>query len=1141
MFLNERAKTVLKERYVKKDAKGNPIEEPEDVFKRVAHAIAVPLKGVEGYEDFEEILLQSLENLEFVPNSPTLMNAGKNKLCLSACFVVELLDSMSDIYDTIKRAALIQKAGGGVGADFSRIRESDSPVSTTGGKASGPISFLRTMNASTESIKQGGTRRGANMAVLRVDHPDILDFIACKDQDGEFSNFNISIGITNDFMEKAMKKEDYDLISPITGKVGTLNAGEVFELILEQAWKNGEPGLIFLDKMNEFNAIPSRPFRAVNPCFASYQKVYTHEGFQNVEDIANREDIFLPLPEQGCFVQDVMDTWGKDVVKKNGSYFIRSKVTFSGNKEVREIVLSNGSSFFLTDNHPLTITRFIDNELQEIKVSVKGLQIGDLIKENHNPIVKKEKGYLNKAKRIGHIIGWLGKSGYYTMDRRLGLVFNKESEYETISYFKEIMEDLELSYKQFFLDKEQTLVVIELMEKGFIEKQVGYSHKDKGFSSKWLTGSRSFLIGLVESALSGSLLEGAYCTYYSNNHNNLIIMQSVLSMLGLTSCIDSVYFRDYLEDYKEKVKKTRLYIDTNYDVYKLTIEDKDLIRLYERMQLVDPGKEETLKGIVLEYESSHKSSYALEDEGMLSILNIKEREKTDTYDITVPVGHLVLLPSGVWVHNCGEQMLDSFDSCNLGSINLNTVLDEMEGGGYILNMDKLRQITRTGVQALDSIITINNYPLEEIKERTLQTRNIGLGIMGLADMLIKLDIPYASQAARDLSASILFEIREEARLTSCGLAGRLGSFPWIEDSIYKGSTLRNATITTIAPTGTISIIANCSSGMEPLFALGFTRNQLDREFIEVSDVARDYLIRKGYWNKEVEECIGRTGSVQSIPNLPKEIKEVLRTANEIGYEDHVLMQSALQEYIDSGISKTVNLDKEATVDDVRKVYLKAYETRCKGITVYRDGSREGQVLTAGTSTRLDTIEAPALSYGSVIERPKRLYGITEKVSTGCGNLYVTVNTDGKRILEVITNNGKASGCDIQSQANSRNISIMYRSGLPTELVIKQSKGLRCPSALKNDKAEGLSCPDIMARVVMSVQKQLDEGTLFTNITGGSCGGNCSCHKEEKKVPFTVVEEHLHVKGYYECPECGNFTMAMEEGCRKCIECGYSRC
>jgi len=734
--LSDNALRVLEKRYLTKDGEGQVVETPQELFRRVARHIASAELVYDPKADvsfWEETFYQLMANLEFLPNSPTLMNAGRELGQLSACFVLPIEDSMESIFDAVKYTALIHKSGGGTGFSFSRLRPERDRVGSTGGVASGPVSFMRAFDVTTDVIKQGGMRRGANMAILNVEHPDILEFIEAKENQEALTNFNLSVAVTDEFMKAVEKSTDYNLVNPRTGEVtGKLNAKEVFDKIVDMAWRTGDPGIVFIDEINRHNPTPG--------------------------------------------------------------------------------------------------------------------------------------------------------------------------------------------------------------------------------------------LGKIEST-----------------------------------------------------------------------------------------------------------------------------------------------------NPCGEQPLLPFESCNLGSINLSRIVADKDGQPYI-DYDKISQTVKLAVRFLDNVIEVNQFPLPEIEEMTKTTRKIGLGVMGFADMLIQLGIPYDSEQGLVVAKEIAHFISEEADKASIELAQERGVFPAFEGSIYDspdGPRFRNASRTTIAPTGSLSIIANCSSGIEPLFALSYVRHILEgEEFIEVNPYFEEAAKKGGFYSPELMKQLAEGKRLKDIEEVPEEIKRLFITAHDISPEWHVKMQAAFQKFTDSAVSKTVNFPHDATSEDVAKVYMLAYQEGLKGITIYRDRSRESQVLTVGEGIRKSEGKlAPR-------KRPKVTRGVTERVNTGCGYIYVTVNFDNRGISEVFSTLGKAGGCAAaQLEAISRLTSLALRSGIDIDSLVKHLRGIRCPSIAWEQGHAILSCADAIASVL---EKYIRE-------------------KNNPDSMGTSTKNPEMVKNWAgQCPDCGG-PLIHQEGCNICLACGFTKC
>ncbi|MFW8600563.1 vitamin B12-dependent ribonucleotide reductase [Desulfobacterota bacterium M19] len=728
------ALTVLNKRYLIKDNNSEVTETPQDMLWRVAKTVAAGEVNYQNGASVDELAFEFYDMMaafDFLPNSPTLMNAGRELGQLSACFVLPVEDSMESIFEAVKQTALIHKSGGGTGFSFSRIRPHNDLVHSTKGVSSGPLSFMSVFDCATETIKQGGTRRGANMAILRVDHPDIMDFIKVKSDLSTLNNFNLSVAITDEFMDAVRTDSEYSLINPRDGEVvKKQSATKVFRQIVKQAWLSGEPGIVFIDRMNAKN----------------------------------------PTPDAGAI-------------------------------------------------------------------------------ESTNP--------------------------------------------------------------------------------------------------------------------------------------------------------------------------------------------------------------------------------------------------------------------------CGEQPLLPYESCNLGSINLANMV-----AGEKIDYDKLGRTVDMAVHFLDNVIDVNRYPLPQIDKVTKQNRKIGLGVMGYADMLCKLELSYSSPEAVKLAEEVMRFIDEKALECSIKLGEQRGVFPNFPASIYGRQAadvpVRNATRTTIAPTGTLSILAGCSSGVEPVFAISFLRRVMDNtEMYEVNPVFAAVARAHGFYSEKLLKKISSRGTVQGLEEIPLKYRQIFETAHDINPRNHIETQAAFQKYTNNAVSKTINFGHDATVEDVQDAYMLAYEMNCKGLTIYRDGCRANQVLSTETTGSAETL---AREQGVLVkrDRPRSLVGKTYQMTTGCGQMYVTINEDNnKHQFELFNFVGKAGGCAAsQCEAIGRLVSLAWRSGMKPEPIIKQLIGISChkPAGFGGNKV--LSCADAIAQAIrqhMETQNGVKDDSMASDTQ-----------------PFGA------------CPECGG-AIEYEGGCCVCHSCGYSEC
>ena len=809
--ISDNSQVILEKRYFLRDQRGKIVEDAPGMFRRVAQSIAKgdTLYGAtpERVDQIADRFYRLMASLDFLPNSPTLMNAGTGQGTLSACFVLPLKDTMEGITRASHDQAMVQKFGGGTGFSLSELRPKGSPISTTHGRACGPVETLRYLSATSRLVTQGGKRDGANMAVMDVHHPDIMEFISCKTVEGEIHNFNISVGASDEFMRAVIDNTDYPLYfreNPADHEssmveVGRQNAREVFEQIIDGAWLNGEPGMVFLDEVNRNSPVKDiGMITATNPC-----------GEQPL------------LPYESC--------------------------------NLGSINLSN------------------------------------------------------------YVIGKLAT-------------------------------------------------------------------------------------GVIE-------------------------------------------------------------------------------RSPAQLDLLRP-----------EY-------------------------------------------AGIQAHT----------------------LRKLPG----IDWDRMGETIRLAVHFLDNTIDVNDYAIPEIRDMNLWTRKIGLGVMGFADMLVSLGIPYDTPEAVAVGRDMMRFVREEADKASEDLAQTRGPYgAWHENGVSH-PRLRNACRLTVAPTGTISMIAGCSSGIEPIFSLAFRKRNIlggDTTLVYADENFERVAEERGYHSKSLLDALANGETLQERSDVDEDVKTLFHVSSDISPSDHVLMQAAFQESVDAGISKTINFPNEATKADVEEAYVLAWQTRCKGITVYRAGSREKEVLTAGTSENvhaepqmgLQKTESGTVAYVNRMPRPPVLESKTVQVETGRGKIYVTMSfTSDGHPFEVFTNHGKAGGNDsAMAEALSRMISLGLRSGVsPTDIIDQIINIVDIP--VWDRGRQILSVPDAIAKVLLEHASSPPKGTLAPSVDPIQTALLESPNSTQLGMPQTALADTTRAGGPQvtkeSCPECFAPRMAYEEGCMKCYTCGYSKC
>lgn len=932
--LSANALAVLRRRYLAKNAAGKPVETPAQMFRRVADNIAAaetlyPGGGAAQRRRMAHDFYAAMRALDFLPNSPTLMNAGRTLQQLSACFVLPVEDSLESIFEAVKEQALIHQSGGGTGFSFSHLRPKSDRVASTSGVASGPVSFMRVFNMATEVIKQGGTRRGANMGILRVDHPDILDFIAVKRAPGELTNFNVSVGITDAFMRALAQGQSYAVINPRTGRrVARLPAARVYDRLVEAAWESGEPGVVFLDTINAANPTPHiGRIEATNPCVTADTWVQTGDGPRQVADLVG--------------VQFLARVHGEDHVTGYEGFFR------TGTRPILRLDTTEGYRLRLTADHKVRrVTGMTRYRLDSEWCAAADLRPGDRVVLNDHRRNAEWPG--PRSFDEGYLLGLLVGDGTLKADKAVLSVWGAAKE-GSVAVMREALACANrLPHRADFAGwislparDERRLALASLRDLAF---DCGMRPGDKLISSELEKSSsacyRGFLRGLFDTdgSVQGHREKGISVRLAQSDLPRLEAVQRMLLRLGIVSTIyrnRRVAGSAWLPDGKGGLREY-----PTASQHELVISGQNLGRFHEVVGFSNADKAQALSDLLGGYRRTLN-----QERFVARVCSVVEDGTEAVFDVQVPIIH-AFDANGLVAHNCGEQPLLPYESCTLGSINLAHFVAGSAARPQV-DYDRLAGLVPLAVRFLDNVIDMNRYPLPDIEAITKGNRKIGLGVMGFADLLIKLGVPYDSPEALSLGERLMRFLQEQAWAASAALARERGLFPNFKGSRLEadGHRRRHATVTTIAPTGTLSILADCSAGIEPLYGVSFVRTVM--EDVRLASIHPEFVRRArraGIYSPALRERVAARESIQDFRDIPADIRRLFVTAHDIAPAHHVRMQAAFQKHSDSGVSKTINLPRSATKADVAAAFRLAHQLGCKGITVFRTGSREKQVL-----------------------------------------------------------------------------------------------------------------------------------------------------------------------------------------------------
>jgi ribonucleoside-diphosphate reductase alpha chain len=1200
---SENALKMMRKRYLQTDTSGNQ-ESPGEMLHRIAHALAAVEKKY-GHDDafvqkMEWEFFKIMARKEYTPAGRTVTNAGAATPIVANCIVLPVLDSMESIFQTLKDAALLQQAGSGLGFDFSHLRPAMSPTKRSRGVSSGPVSFLKVYNEAFGVIKQQG-RHGANMAMMQVDHPDILDFIRAKEVEGELRNFNISVKVTDEFMRQVLERPDEQWYCEWNGvkmkprrvlhaKNGAvigveevnISAKEIFDELVHYAWLNGEPGIVFIDEVNRTNPLPGLgPIDCSNPCVTGATLVATEKGFLKMEELAEKYpngnikiavDRRLPRTLKTLLGKRIL--CGKEGVSEEPLLILEFpaantegemvKAFATGTKPVYKLITRSGYELEATAEHKIFTPRG-KIELSQLRPGDKILiqsQEGLWSNDDRLPfdfpkMLKGKNGHYQYnfparwSRELGQVVGWLIGNGWLRDKRKqyaVGFAFSQE-DIEVMKRLKHTLNGWDKNSKRQEILRKNGIYHLRYASQEFVQffKSLGVKAvktEEKEVPALLWQAPREAVIGFLRGIFSanGAIAirkknQTPYIRLTSKSEKLLKQIQILLLNFGIKSALCN----------KSPKPQFTLGYEKDGKLYELQISRANISLFINTIGFL--GKHYAARDLIL--NEKPQSSESFEE----VIKEIKYVGNKKVYDLTELTTHS-FIANGIVISNCGEQFLHHYDNCNLGSVNLAVFVKNGK-----IDWARLRRTVKTAVRMMDNVIDLFDFPVPQVTELALKNRRIGLGIMGFADMLYELGVAYNSPEGVKLGEKVMKTITDAAHEMSRELAEEKGVFPNYPLSVYAKSKvkMRNAALTTVAPTGSISMMFDCSSGIEPNFALAYVKQDKDGHQYHYFNRYFEEALRRARLSeakiKEIKDEVIKTGSIQGIPDLPEDLRKTFVVAMDISAEAHIEMQAAFQKYVDNSISKTINFPRSATKEDVARGFIHAWKLKCKSVTVYRDGSREVQILNIGTGEGIKSpteigkpgaAEEEKKKLNLTVDvgryearpRPEVMAGRTYKVKTGYGTLYVTVNNDENGVpFEVFATIGKSGGFfQEQSEGICRLISLALRSGVKVDEVIDNLKGIRGPMPVITEKGTILSLPDAIGKI-------LEEHVRATNGAGPMLAEAKSeiADFETKNQPVAARKKSLADLGFAPgCPDCGA-PLQIGEGCLSCKNCGFSRC